>query len=82
MLPFHLTNILTINHQVHDHNKCAIELEHDSMELKIELTTMLGVIPNLQISQENGKIMITHFLILIALHLHLMPLHEKLSSLA
>jgi hypothetical protein len=43
---------------------------------------MLGVIPNLQISQENGKIMINHFWIVIGLHLHLMPLHEKLNSFA
>jgi hypothetical protein len=59
-----------------------LKMEHESMVLKIKLTTMLGVIPNLQISQENGKIMITHFGIVIALHLHLMPLHEKLSPLA
>jgi len=38
-----------------------LEMEHESMVLEIELTTMLGVIPNLQISQENGEIMISHF---------------------
>ncbi len=59
-----------------------LEMEHEYMVLEIELTTMLGVIPNLQISQENGKIMINHFWIVIGLHLHLMPLHEKLNSFA
>jgi hypothetical protein len=37
------------------------KMEHESMVLEIKLTTMLGVIPNLQMSQENGKIMIIHF---------------------
>jgi hypothetical protein len=38
-----------------------LKMEHESMVLELKLTTMLGVIPNLQISQENGKILIIHF---------------------